>query len=415
MLSTLFPTVSKKCLKLPLFGRVMEDFADWLVQQRYTRLHMRDLLKVARKVDAYLRRKGIQRIEDITSPALDRYWRTLRRRAPWEAGAIRVLERFLRMRGLLSSCPVTTPSALQVAEYAEYLCEVRGLKPTTINEQVRVAQQFLAYVDFDKATYRLAAIGTGDIEGFVRQLSTSLSRGTLRARVIVLRNFLRFLAATGRVSPDLADQIDSPRVYKLEKLPRTLHWKTVQGLLRSIPKTTAKGRRDYTMLFLTATYGLRSCEVVSLTLDDVDWRTGVIRIGQTKTRSELSLPLTDQAAKVLIAYLREVPRPAGDRNLFFKVRAPIRPLRREALRDAFDKWAKRSGLEIPFHGPHCIRHSYAVHLLGQGFSLKTIGDLLGHRRPESTAGYLRLATHQLREVGLPVPRPFVKKGGSHEN
>lgn len=116
-------------------------------------------------------------------------------------------------------------------------------------------------------------------------------------------------------------------------------------------------------------------------------------------------------ARVLIAYLRKVPRPPGERNLFFRVRAPIRPLRRDALRYAFDKWSKRSGLEIPFHGPHCIRHSYAVHLLGQGTSLKTIGDLLGHRRPESTAGYLRLATDQLREVSLPVPRPLIKKGG----
>jgi site-specific recombinase XerD len=157
--------------------------------------------------------------------------------------------------------------------------------PATINEQVRVVEQFLAHVDFDKTAKRLDGIGAADIEGFVRKLSVSLSRATLRAKVIVLRNFLRFLAATGRVSPDLPDQIDSPRVYKLEKLPRTLRWKTVQALLRSIPKTTAKGRRDYTMLFLIATYGLRSCEVVALTLDDVDWRTGVIRIRQTKTRN----------------------------------------------------------------------------------------------------------------------------------
>jgi len=415
MLGTLFPKVSKKCLALPLFGPVMEDFASWLVQQGYAHLHMRATLNVVRKVDRYLRRKGIHHIEDITDLALHHYWGTLRRRAPWEAGAVHILERFLRMRGALNSCPVATPSTLQVAEYSEYLREVRGLTPATINEQVRVVEQFLAHLDFDKTAKRLARIGAPDIEGFVRKLSMSLSRATLRAKVIVLRNFLRFLAATGRVSPNLPDQIDSPRVYKLEKLPRTLHWKTVQALLRSIPKTTAKGRRDYTMLFLIATYGLRSCEVVALTLDDVDWRTGVIRIRQTKTRNELSLPLTDEVARVLIAYLRKVPRPAGNRNLFFRVRAPIRPLMREALRDAFDKWSKRSGLEIPFHGPHCIRHSYAVHLLGQGTPLKTIGDLLGHRRPESTAGYLRLATDQLREVSLPVPPPLIKRGGPHED
>jgi integrase len=155
--------------------------------------------------------------------------------------------------------------------------------------------------------------------------------------------------------------------------------------------------------------------VVALTLDDVDWRAGLIRIRQSKTRNVLNLPLIDEVAMVLIEYLRQVSRPAGYRNLFFQVRAPIKPLRREALREAFDEWSKRSGLDIPFHGPHCIRHSYAVHLLRQDTSLKTIGDLLGHRCPESTASYLRLASDQLREVGLPVPRPLLKKGGRHED
>jgi integrase/recombinase XerD len=410
MLDTLFPRASKKCLELPLLGPVMEGFEDWLVQLRYARLHIRATLRVVRKVDRYLRRKGIQRAENITSLALGRYWKTLRRRAQWEAGAVRILERFLRMRGILSVCTDTTPSALLVAEYAEYLCEVRGLTADTVKEQVRVAKQFLTHLDFDKAAEGPAVVGADGIEGFVRKLSGSVSRTTLRSKAIILRNFLRYLAATGRVSPDLAGQIDRPRVYKLEKLPRTLRWKTVQALLRSIPKRTVKGRRDYTMLFLMATYGLRTCEVVALTLDDLEWRAGLIRIRQSKTHNELSLPLTDQAARILIEYLQEVPRPTGFRNLFFQVRAPIKPLRREALRDAFEKWSRRSGLDIPFRGPHCIRHSYAVHLLSQGTSLKTIGDLLGHRRAESTANYLRVATDQLREVGLPVPRALQERG-----
>jgi hypothetical protein len=98
MLGTLFPKVSKKCLALPLFGPVIEDFASWLVQQGYAHLHMRATLNVVRKVDRYLRRKGIHHIEDITDLALHHYWRTLRRRAPWEAGAVHIVERFLKMR-----------------------------------------------------------------------------------------------------------------------------------------------------------------------------------------------------------------------------------------------------------------------------------------------------------------------------
>jgi site-specific recombinase XerD len=69
----------------------------------------------------------------------------------------------------------------------------------------------------------------------------------------------------------------------------------------------------------------------------------------------------------------------------------------------FQHWSRRSGLSIPFFGVHCLRHSYAVFLLRSGLSLKTIGDLLGHRTLESTAVYVRLAVEDLREVALDLP------------
>ena len=78
-------------------------------------------------------------------------------------------------------------------------------------------------------------------------------------------------------------------------------------------------------------------------------------------------------------------------------------LKRTAVTKAFQAWSKRSGLAIPFQGPHCVRHSYAVHLLRSGLSVKTIGDLLGHRTLESTWVYLRLAVDDLRDVALPLP------------
>ncbi len=165
------------------------------------------------------------------------------------------------------------------------------------------------------------------------------------------------------------------------------------------------GRRDHAMFFLIATYGLRVSEVVALTLDDLAWRSAQIRISQTKIRGAIVLPLIDEVTAVLADYLRHVQRPTGFRHLFFRVRAPFGPLTRSAVSDAFQDWSRRSGLNIPFQGAHCLRHSYAVHLLRLGTSPKTIGDILGHRSPESTAHYLRLATEDLREVGLSVPQP----------
>jgi site-specific recombinase XerD len=85
-------------------------------------------------------------------------------------------------------------------------------------------------------------------------------------------------------------------------------------------------------------------------------------------------------------------------------------LKPTAVSEAFQKWVRHSGLPIPFQGPHCLRHAYAVHLLRRGVSLKTLGDLLGHRSAESTCVYLRLATDDLRGVALSVPRVLARPG-----
>ena len=136
-----------------------------------------------------------------------------------------------------------------------------------------------------------------------------------------------------------------------------------------------------------ATYGLRACEVVTLTIDDVEWRAGRLRIPQRKTRGSLWLPLTDEVGTALLDYLRHgrdalnvrrqrVPfrgsPPRTFRELFLRCRTPRGVLKPTAVTEAFQAWSKRSGLAIPFQGPHCVRHSYAVHLLRSGLSLKTI-------------------------------------------
>ena len=97
-------------------------------------------------------------------------------------------------------------------------------------------------------------------------------------------------------------------------------------------------------------------------------------------------------------------------DLFLRMRAPIGLLKPTAITEAFQALVRKSGLEIPFNGPHCLRHSLAVRLLRNGTPLKTIGDILGHRSAESTSVYLRLDTGDLREVSLPVPALGPTKG-----
>jgi site-specific recombinase XerD len=290
-------------------------------------------------------------------------------------------------------------------EYANHLREVRGFAVSTICHHRYASQCFLNHLKTKKIP--LGSIQPKDVEAYVNKTGKRLSRASLQHDIAALRGFLRFLATDGRTPTGLDRRIDTPRLYRLEQLPRALPWDTVTLLLRSIETTSAMGLRDYTMFLLIATYGLRASEVVALSLDDILWRQGILRIHQRKTSSPLELPLTNEVLAVMVKHLKRTPPPAPYRRVFLRMRAPIGMLKPTAVTEAFQAAARKSGLNIPYQGPHCLRHSYALHLLKNGTPLKTIGDILGHRTAESTSMYLRLATGDLREVALAVP------GGRH--
>ena len=410
MLETMFPKTHHRYAALPLLGSLVDDFAVWLSQCDYRPETIRVMLGPIGQVDQWLQSSGLHDITGLDAPVLEACWRHFYRRNSAQGrtlgGLIRALARYVEAAGLLrpTSLPPLTPSQRLLATYTEYLIHVRGLTQGTIAEHARNTLGFLGHLEYDATPAGLGSLSASRVESFVRLRAGRLGRGSQQHLVAHLRSFLRFLATTGQCPSGLDATIDTPRLYRLEQLPRALPWETVQALLQSIDRHTTLGLRDYTMLVLIATYGLRISEIAALTLDHVHWRDGWLQVPRCKTRDVLHLPLTDRVGEILVQYVQQA-RPANVpcRALFLRSRTPIRALGPTAVSMVFDRWAKRSGLAIPFYGAHCLRHTYAVHLLHTGASLKTIGDLLGHRDSDSTYVYLRLATEELREVSLPVP------------
>jgi integrase/recombinase XerD len=405
MITHFFPRGYQRYLSLPVLGPLMDPFAAWLHEQRYTWRSSRYELRMAAHVCQYLKRRAVLRIEDLTEEHLIACHRLFRRKFPNEEGSVRVLQRFLRERGLVQAATAPEPSRndIQLRAFKDHLQNTCGYAPSTIRHHIPFAAEFLAWLNFEKTPDRLSSLSLEDIDEFCQRLGKRMGRVAMQKPIATLRNLLRFWAARGLVSPGMDSQIETPRIYRQEQLPRSLPWPTVQALLQSINRDSANGKRDYAIFTLMTTYGLRSCDIVSLTLEDIHWRAGCIRICQSKTGQPLELPLTDQVASALLDYLHNVPRYGSYRQLFLRLRAPGGILKSTAITEAFQGWSKRSGLVIQFQGAHCIRHSYALNLLHHNLPLKTIGDLLGHQSPESTAVYLRLNTDDLREVGLHVP------------
>jgi len=405
MITQAFPKDFQRYLALPVLGPMMDRYAAWLFEQQYTHRSTRFELRMAARASEFLKSRGLRCVEDVSEQDLQACYQSFRREFPKEEGGIRVLARFLTEQAVLRPSPVPEPGPkdIHLKAFMAHLRDDRGYAPSTVQRQAVIVSEFLDCLKYEEEHDRLALLKMRDIEDFIRHMGKRMGRVALQKVTSTIRNFLRFLAAGGVVPCGLEGQIDTPRVYRQERLPRALPWATVQAFLHSIDINTAIGKRDYAMFSLMATYGLRACDVVALKLADIKWRQERIQICQTKTGNPLELPLTDEVGSAIYDYLKGVPRYGNYREVFLRIRAPMGILKSTAVIEAFQAWSGRSGLDIPYKGAHCLRHSYALHLFRRGLPLKTIGDLLGHRTPESTGVYIRLTTEDLREVALNVP------------
>lgn len=402
MFAEIYPRDHARYLSLPVLGPHLEPFVVWLREQGYPRHLIRLRVHAAKALDARLRRDRVRRIGELTEEELLAYAPTDSQKDMYRSALVRSLVAYLRARGTLAPSASTATAEL-IGLYATHLVTSRGLSPSTVRLHTATVRELLAHVGPQRLEAKLRCLKARTIEEFLQVVGKRLGRESLQHSVAHLRSFLRFLAAHSLAPVGLDDMVDTPRVYRGERLPRALPWEVVRGFLHAIDRSTPMGRRDYAMFLLVVTYGLRSCEVVSLTFDDLAWREGQLRVRRSKVRSPLNLPLTTEVGAAILAYLRNGRPPLPRREVFLRVRGPEGALKPTALTEAFQGWVRRAGLPIPFQGPHCLRHSLAVHLLRRGTSLKTIGDLLGHRSTESTCVYLRLHLEDLRDVPLSLP------------
>ena len=122
--------------------------------------------------------------------------------------------------------------------------------------------------------------------------------------VSALRSFFRYLRYRGDITTDLAACVPSVANWSFSSLPKFLQPHQVQRVLNQCDRRTAQGRRDYAILLLLARLGLRACEIVALTLDDIRWETAEITLRGKGSRLA-QLPLPPDVGKALATYLQK--------------------------------------------------------------------------------------------------------------
>ena len=291
---------------------------------------------------------------------------------------------WLEFLGRLAPEPSSrSPFQQSIAAFEHFMREEQGLATATIHTRQQRINEFLTTLP--KRVRSLRHISVHDIDRFlVLQSHRGWSRASLGALASTLRCFFKFAEARRWCPTGLADAIESPRIYADEGLPRGPDWSLVQDLIASTEGTDPTSIRDRAVLMLLAVYGLRRGEVARLQLEDLDWDAKQIRLVRPKQRRVQHYPLVRPVADALAKYLRDVRTRCPHREVFLAMKPPTRPLSPSAISAVVRYRLADLGVSIRPSGAHSLRHACARHLLAEGFSVKQIGDQLGHRCASTT-------------------------------
>lgn len=398
------PAVRERLSAGPLATHI-KRFAVMLASRGYARSTARDKLRLLAHLSEWFGQRNLS-VAELDEEAIERFRRHRLRQGRVDratAPTCRGLLAFLRASGHVGTPnEVIAHSALDrlAHDYTDYLIRERGLAPVTLLNYVPIARSFLRE-RFGDAAPQLGALCARDVHRFVLYQSRTVSRRRAQLTVTALRSFLRFLHVRGEITTALASVVPTVASWRLTELPKALPAAEVERLLDGCDRGTPAGRRDYAILLFLARLGLRAGEVVAMTLDDIDWETGVVSVRGKGARHE-PLPLPHDVGEALVDYLRYVRPQCETRRVFVRLHAPRRGFASScAIDDIVDRALTRAGLAPAFKGAHLLRHSLATRLLKHGASLGEIGELLRHRRPETTQIYAKVDLAALRALAQP--------------
>lgn len=290
------------------------------------------------------------------------------------------------------------PYADLVDEYVRYSIQERGLAQYTLRIRRWKLEQFLNRYWQQERPF--SEISITDIDAAITRKGQQdgYARASIKAFITALRSFFRYAEHRGWCRPGLAAAIMSPRLFAEEGLPKGPSWADVRRLLESTRGDLPKDIRDRAIILLFAVYGMRVSDVRALKLEDLDWEREVIHMTRPKPRRTQPYPLSNNVGEAILRYLREARPRTEHREVFLTVRAPAVPLGAGALYDVVGDRLRELGVRLRHHGPHCLRHACATHLLAEGFSIEAISDHLGHRKLDTTRVYAKVDLVGLRQV-----------------
>jgi site-specific recombinase XerD len=384
----------------------VNTYTKLIKEQGYAPVSVQDQIRLITRFIGWLRRMHTE-IGSLDETVVHRFLRHRQSVGCTRHGDAAALDRFLHMLRGEGVAPPEKQSPLfprqrLIANYERYLLQERGLAQGTVVNYGALVDQFLS-TRFRQRPLNLSQLGAPDVTGFVRQRAHKLRPQCAQLLVTALRSFLRYLQHQGKVGADLAVCVPSVARWSFAALPKFLPARSVRRVLQRNKGRTPIRSRDYAILLLLARLGLRAGAVVALNLEDIDWEHARITIRE-KGGHQVQLPLPADVGEAIAHYLRHGRPCCSSRRVCLRYRAPRTGFANwKAISSLVVRALERAGVSSARKGAHLFRHSLATDMIRRGASLDEIGDLLGHRSPETTMIYAKVDVPALRTLALSGP------------
>lgn len=385
----------------------LDAFAQMLDAQGFKRHLLSRQIRDAAKFSRWLQTEQIA-VEAVLDEHARRFLQEPEQQGSVRQGAAAALRRLMDFLRQLGAAPKPaapcelTPVQQIVAEYAGHLRREQRLSSRTLIQYCPFAERFLSE-RFETEPVDLGALQAKDVIGFVQREAVRLSPARAKAATIAMRSFLRYVRYRGDNQLDLAAAVPTVPNWSMTAIPRAIAPEHLRAALAHCRRDTPIGLRDYAILMLLARLGLRSSEIVSLTLESIDWETGSIAV-VGKGNQPACLPLPADVGEAIVQYLQKGRPASSDRSLFLRSLAPIRGLgAQETIATIVGAALTRAGVETPHRGAHQFRHALAADMLRHGATLTEIGSLLRHQHSKTTSIYAKVDFAALRPLSLPWP------------
>jgi integrase/recombinase XerD len=396
-------------------GSLLDGFCTWLQQRGFRRNHIRKHLSIVSHLNQHLGRQRVSSGHILCPKDVDRFFEAYpswcRHRGPLETHLKRVrhsINRFaeyLGEKGLFDPSPHGEIFASLLASYLEWMQHYQHAAAGTLELRAQYLTVFLRRLGPEATLQGLAKLNPERVEAFFLDYAQKAGKAARRSMQAALRTFFRFCLHQGYVRDPLDLAVPTLRTYKLASVPHGLTEAQARQVLQGIDRRTAVGRRDYAIVQLLFTYGVRGGQIRALRLEQIDWAQNRVLFAASKGGKDSCLPLTAEVGESLLDYLQNARPPSSAPQVFLTSRAPYHPLpRSSSLSTIIECRIRAAGIEIPSKGAHAFRHGFATRMLEQGQPLKAIADVLGHRYLGTTFIYTKVDFKALKQVALEWPK-----------